>query len=175
MEVMEVAAIGQSNGGRNASFSDEELGYGNRVSDGSSCGCGCGQGVSCELAAPGRVTSVSLQGGEGVATVKKGVTGAGKSLGDLTGLKFLVMTQLRFRFKHPVPPSLAKLKSLEVLGLFGTQFTGTTVPSFLSTLPKLNDVTIEGNYFPDGIPVSLNPFIALHSFGIDNELRDHEL
>lgn len=121
---------------------------------------GC-QGVSCEFVAPGRVTSVSIQGGEGVATVKKGVTGAGNSLGDLAGLKFLVLTQIRFSFKHPVPTTLAKLKSLETLGLIGTQFTGTTLPSFFSTLPKLNDVTIEGNYFPDGIPVSLNPSLSL--------------
>ncbi|KAG0556841.1 hypothetical protein M758_11G080100 [Ceratodon purpureus] len=122
----------------------------------------CGwKGVRCEFVAPGRVTSVSLQGGEGVATVKKGVTGAGNSLGDLTGLKFLVLTQIRFSFKHPVPPTLAKLKSLETLGLSGTQFTGTTLPSFLSTLTKLNDVTIEGNYFPDGIPASFGNMKAL--------------
>lgn len=122
----------------------------------------CGwKGVSCEFQAPGRVNSVSLQSSEGVLTVKKGVTGAGNSLGDLTGLTFLVLTQVRFSYQHPVPASIAKLKNLQTLGLSGTQFRGTTVPAFLSTLPKLNDVTIDGNYFPDGIPGSFGDMKVL--------------
>jgi hypothetical protein len=131
----------------------------------------CWQGVSCEFQAPGRVTSLSLQPSspseKGVLVVKRGVRGAGDSLGDLVGLKFLVLAQVRFSFQHPVPAALAKLMSLETLGLSGTEFVGTTLPSFLSALPKLNDVTVEGNRFPDGIPVRrrdpLHPASCSHS------------
>jgi hypothetical protein len=104
---------------------------------------------------------------EGVLVVKRGVRGAGDSLGVLVGLKFLVLAQVMFSFQHPVPAVLAKLKSLETLGLSGTEFMGTTLPSFLSALPKLNDVTVEGNRFPDGIPVRrrdpLHPASCSHS------------
>nr|PNR34248.1 hypothetical protein PHYPA_024065 [Physcomitrium patens] len=100
--------------------------------------------------------------------VKLGVRNPGASLGDLTELTTLVMRRASFRFAYAVPPQFGKLVKLERFTLENRDFIRRS-PEFIGNLAPLSELSMTGNQWTGGIPITQLTKLDFVSFD-DNKI-----
>lgn len=111
-----------------------------------------GQEIQCD--GSGRVTGLILSDSFGNPNlpsgyqlkVRKGVHGAGGSLGDLKELTQLSLVKVAFGFAHAIPPQFGTLPKLQTLRIIDCEFIG-QIPSGIGSLLQLSELIVHNNRF----------------------------
>ena len=87
-------------------------------------------------------------------------------LGNLSKLHSMTLTQLPLTGE--IPPELGNLGSLELLGIRGARFDGSSIPPELGNLSRLGFLELEGNRLTGEIPPELGNLTGLYQLRLNN-------